>query len=48
LTEAKNPTIDESVTAYLRTIARANKSAATITANRTDLAQFVAFVHATN
>jgi hypothetical protein len=36
------------VTAYLRTLAGANKSASTITAYRTDLAQFVAFLHETN
>jgi hypothetical protein len=48
LTQAKIPTIDESAADYLRTLAGANSSAATITAYRTDLAQFVAFLHETN
>ena len=48
MTQAKTPTIDESVAAYLRTLSGANKSASTITAYRTDLAQFVAFLQETN
>ncbi len=47
MTQAKRPTIDESVAAYLRALAGANKSAATITASRTDLAQLVAFLRET-
>ena len=47
MTQAKKPTIDESVTAYLRTLSGANKSRSTITAYRTDLAQFVAFLKET-
>jgi Phage integrase, N-terminal SAM-like domain len=46
--QAKQPTIDESVTAYLRTLTGANKSASTITAYRTDLACYVAFLQETN
>ena len=42
------PTIDESMTAYLRTLAGANKSAATITAYRTHLSQFAHFLTETN
>src|SRR3954452_20649370 len=41
-------TIDTSLAAYLRTLAGANKSAATITAYRTDLLQFAAFLVETN
>jgi hypothetical protein len=38
------PTIDESVTAYLRRLASANKSTSTITAYRTDLAQLASIL----
>jgi site-specific recombinase XerD len=44
----KPTTIDESVTAFLRTLSGANKSASTITAYRTDLAQFARFLAETN
>jgi integrase/recombinase XerC len=44
----KPPTIDESVTAFLRTLQGANKSPSTITAYRTDLAQFARFLAETN
>jgi integrase/recombinase XerC len=46
--QPKQPTIDESVIAYLRTLSGANKSASTITAYRTDLAQFARFLAETN
>lgn len=42
------PTIDETLSAFLRTLSGANKSAATITAYRTDLQQFVRFLAETN
>lgn len=42
------PTIDESVTAFLRTLSGANKSPSTITAYRTDLTQFIRFLAETN
>ena len=45
---AKPPTIDDSVTAFLRTLSGANKSPSTITAYRTDLAQFARFLGETN
>jgi site-specific recombinase XerD len=48
MTIGKTPTFDESVTAYLRTLAGANKSASSITAFRADRAQFVAFLQETN
>ena len=41
------PTIDESVTASLRTLSGANTRASTITAYRTDLAQFAHFLSET-
>jgi integrase/recombinase XerC len=41
-------TIGESVTAFLRTLSGANKSPSTITAYRTDLAQFARFLAETN
>ena len=41
-------TIDETVSAFLRTLSGANKSAATITAYRTDLQQFAHFLTETN
>jgi integrase/recombinase XerC len=44
----KPPNIDASVTAFLRTLSGANKSPATITAYRTDLAQFARFLAETN
>jgi site-specific recombinase XerD len=44
----KPPTIDETVSAFLRTLSGANKSAATITAYRTDLQQFACFLAETN
>ena len=44
----KQPIIDESVSAYLRILSGANKSAATIRAYRTDLAQFLTFLRETN
>jgi site-specific recombinase XerD len=48
MTQAKKPTIDESVTTYLRPLSGANKSASTITAYRTDLTQFARFPAETN
>ncbi len=42
------PTLEEALARFLRTLQGANKSAATITAYRTDLAQFIAFLHETN
>jgi len=48
LQQPKRPTIDESVTANLRTFAGANESAAAITGYRADLAQFVSFNMSTN
>ena len=47
-TQPKKPTIDESVIACLRTLTGANKSVSTISAYRTNLAQFVAFLQKTN
>jgi integrase/recombinase XerC len=44
----KRPTLDDSLSAYLRTLAGANKSAATIRAYRTDLQQFLTFLAETN
>jgi integrase/recombinase XerC len=44
----KPPTIDDSVTAFLRTLSGANKSPSTITAYRTDLLQFLRFLAETN
>ncbi len=46
--QLKQPTIDDTLSAFLRTLSGANKSAATITAYRTDLLQFVRFLHETN
>jgi len=46
--QSKRPTIDDTLSTFLRTLSGANKSAATITAYRTDLLQFVHFLHATN
>ncbi len=45
---AKQPTIDETLGAFLRTLSGANKSASTITAYRTDLVQFARFLAETN
>jgi integrase/recombinase XerD len=42
------PTIDATMTAFLRTLAGANKRASTITAHRTDLSQFARFLAETN
>ena len=42
------PTIDESVTAYLRTLSGADKSASTITAYRPDLSQLARFLREPN
>ena len=47
MTQTKRPTIDESMTAFLRTLSGAAKSASTITAYRTDLAQFARFLSET-
>lgn len=45
----KNPaTIDDTMTAFLRSLSGANKSPSTITAYRTDLSQFVRFLGDTN
>jgi integrase/recombinase XerC len=44
----KQQTIDETLSAFLRTLSGANKSAATITAYRTDLSQFAGFLAETN
>jgi integrase/recombinase XerC len=44
----KQPNLDDALAAYLRTLTAANKSAATITAYRTDLRQFLAFLADTN
>ena len=41
-------TLDAALAAYLRTLTAVNKSAATITAYRTDLQRFLAFLHETN
>lgn len=46
--KADRPTIDATMTAFLRTLSGANKSASTITAYRTDLAQFARFLSETN
>jgi integrase/recombinase XerC len=46
--KANQPTIDESLTAFLRTMRGANKSEATIIAYRTDLSQFARFLAETN
>jgi hypothetical protein len=46
--QSKEPTVDESVIAYLRTLSGANKRASSITAYPTDIVQVFAFVHATN
>jgi len=46
--KANRPTIDATMTAFLRTLSGANKSASTITAYRTDLAQFARFLAETN
>src|SRR5215218_1646780 len=46
--QPNRPTIDETVTAFLRTMRGANKSEATITAYRTDLSQFARFLTETN
>jgi integrase/recombinase XerC len=46
--KTKPPTIDDSMTAFLRTLSGANKSQSTITAYRTDLAQFARFLAETN
>jgi len=44
----KPATIDDTVSAFLRTLSGANKSPATITAYRTDLTQFAGFLAETN
>ena len=46
--KANQTTIDDTVTAFLRTLSGANKSASTITAYRTDLFQFAHFLKETN
>ncbi len=48
LPHAKPPTIDDSVTAFLRTLSGANTSQSTITAYRTDLSQFARFLTETD
>jgi site-specific recombinase XerD len=48
MTQPNRPTIDESLTAFLRTMSGANKSEATIIAYRTDLSQFAHFLAETN
>jgi site-specific recombinase XerD len=48
MTTTNRSTIDDALAAYLRTLAGANKSEATIRAYRTDLAQFLAFLRETN
>ncbi len=48
MTDRPHPTIDETIDAYLRMLQGANKSAATITAYRTDLDQFARFLAETN
>ncbi len=42
------PTLDDALASFLRTLTGANKSSATITAYRTDIAQFLAFLRETN
>ena len=48
MTKPNRPTIDATMTAFLRTLAGANKSASTITDYRTDLAQSARFLAETN
>jgi site-specific recombinase XerD len=48
LPKADRTTIDDTVTAFLRTLSGANKSASTITAYRTDLSQVARFLAETN
>src|SRR4051794_18792487 len=45
---SKTSTIDDTLSAFLRTMRGANKSEATITAYRTDLSQFARFLSETN
>jgi site-specific recombinase XerD len=42
------PTLEEALASFLRSLAGGNKSGATITAYRTDVAQFIAFLYETN
>jgi site-specific recombinase XerD len=42
------PTLEDALASFLRGLTGANKSRATITAYRTDIAQFLAFLHETN
>jgi site-specific recombinase XerD len=44
MSKPNRPTIDTTMTAFLRTLSSANKSASTITAYRTDLTQFARFL----
>src|SRR5438874_326995 len=46
--QPNRPTIQETQVAFLRMLAGANKSSATITAYRIDLSQFAAFLAETN
>jgi site-specific recombinase XerD len=48
MTHTNRPTIDETLTAFLRMLSGANKSEATITAYRIDLTQFAHFLTETN
>src|SRR5215213_10090617 len=48
MTQPNRPTIDETLTAFLRTMRGANKSEATIIAYRIDLSQFAGFLAETN
>ena len=48
MTQTNQPTITDTLTAFLRTMHGANKSEATITAYRIDLSQFAHFLAETN
>jgi site-specific recombinase XerD len=48
MNQTNRPTIDESLTTFLRTMSGVNKSEATIIAYRIDLSQFAAFLDETN